>query len=331
MPKIRSTSVAAIAASALVLGLAGCAQQGDASNAVNSNCKKTYTVGFSNPYSEAVSVKAIKKFVQKRAEEQGCVKALLDNTTAANLESQRSTIEGWITQKVDAIVVLPVDATALVSLQKRAQTQGTKWLTYSSEMKGQDGSVGFDSHEGGKLIADDMTAWLQKHYPHGGVSAAVTTLVNLPGFAGRTIETVNALNKLNIPIVSKQDCADSGCGLQIAEDALREHPDLRVFIGLNDDAGVGALKAFQNAGLNPDDVYIAGADGAQEALEAIKKGTAYKASAAWPLKELGTAIVDLSIAAVDGKGSADSTLHHVLATPRNPADVDQLLDAFSAK
>jgi len=329
MPTIKTVTAFGAVACALSLTLAGCGQKDDSATAAGADCTTTSKIGFSNPYSEAVSVKAIKKFVTERAKQQGCVEALLDNTTAANLESQRSTIEGWITQKVDAIVILPVDATAFSSLQKRAQAQGTKWLTYSAEMDGQDGSVGFDSYEGGKLIADDMTAWAKEHYPNGDVSAAVTTLVGLPGFSGRTVETTKALDALKIPIVSKQDCADSGCGLQIAEDALREHPDLRIFIGLNDDAGVGALKAFQNAGIDPKDVYIAGADGAQEALEAIKAGTAYKASAAWPLKELGTAIVDLSIAAITGQGSADSTLHHVLATPRNPDEVSKLLEAFS--
>lgn len=328
---MKTKSAALVAAvSAMALSLTACAGSAGNTGGSAANCEKKYTIGFSNPYSEAVSVKAIKSFVKDRAAENGCVNALLDNTTGANLESQRSTIEGWVTQHVDAIVVLPVDAKALGGLQKQAQAQGTKWLTYSSEMPGQDGSVGFDSHEGGKLIADDMTAWVKEHYPNGKVSAAVTTLVNLPGFSGRTEETVKALDQLGVPVVSKQDCADSGCGLQIAEDALREHPDLRVFIGLNDDAGVGAMKAFTNAGINPAEVYIAGADGAQEALEAIKKGdTAYKASAAWPLKELGTAIVDLSLAAVTGKSSSDSVLKHVLATPRNPEDVDRLLQAFA--
>jgi ABC-type sugar transport system substrate-binding protein len=321
-----ATGAAALSAAALLL--AGCANAGAAQSATNADCEQTYTIGFSNPYSEAVSVKAIKNFVQDRATELGCVEALLDNTTAANLESQRSTIEGWVTQGVDAIVLLPVDATAFTGLQKEAQAKGIKWLTYSAEMEGQDGSVGFDSYEGGKLIADDMTAWVSEHYPDGGVSAAVTTLVGLPGFAGRTVETKAALEALDIPIVSEQDCADSGCGLQIAEDALRENPDLRIFIGLNDDAGVGALKAFNNAGIDPDDVYIAGADGAQEALEAIKEGTAYKASAAWPLKELGTAIVDLSISAITGEGSADGVLKHVLATPDDPEAIDKLLEAF---
>lgn len=324
------TVVAAIGAASLALS--GCAAGGDAgsTSADGGDCAETYTIGFSNPYSEAVSVKAIKGFVEDRAAELGCIDVLLDNTTGADLESQRATIEGWITQQADAIVLLPVDATAFAGLQSQAQAQGTKWLTYSAEMDGQDGSVGFDSYEGGKLLADDLTAWVGEHYPDGGVSAAVTTLVNLPGFAGRTVETTEALEALNIPIVSRQDCADSGCGLQIAEDALRENPDLRIFIGLNDDAGVGALKAFENAGIDPEEVYIAGADGAQEALEAIKEGTAYKASAAWPLKELGTAIVDLSIAAITGEGSADGVLKHVLATPENPEAIDELLSAFPA-
>jgi ABC-type sugar transport system substrate-binding protein len=311
----------------ITLSLVGCAAGGGSTTA-DSGCEESYTIGFSNPFSEAASVDAIKGFTEDRAAELGCVTMLLDNTTGASLESQRSAVEGWITQQVDAIVILPVDPTAFSGLQKQAQEAGIKWLTYSSEMEGQDGSVGFDSFEGGQLIADDMVAWIDENYPNGGISAAVTTLSSSPGFSGRSEVPLEALAEIGVPVVSEQDCAAQDCGLQIAEDALRENPDLRVFIGLNDDAGVGALRAFTNAGIDPATVYIAGADGSQEALEAIKEGTAYKASAAWPLKELGAAIVDLSIAAITGEGNSDEALSHVLATPQDVEAIDQLLTAF---
>lgn len=309
------------------LALTGCSR-GDAAQSANADCDKTYTVAFSNPFSEAASVAAIKQFTKDRAEELGCVNMLLDNTTGASLESQRAAVEGWITQQVDAIVILPVDPTAFSGLQHQAQAQGIKWLTYSSQMDGQDGSVGFDSFEGGRLIADDMAKWIKATHPDGDISAAVTTLSSSPGFRGRSEVPIAKLKELGVPVVSTQDCAAQDCGLQIAEDALREHPNLRVFIGLNDDAGVGALRAFKNAGIDPATVYIAGADGSEEALKAIKEGTAYKASAAWPLKELGDAIVDLSLEAIKGDGSADQALHHVLVTPDTPEKADQLLKAF---
>ncbi|MBH5371121.1 hypothetical protein [Bradyrhizobium glycinis] len=74
----------------------------------------------------------------------------------------------------------------------------------------------------------------------------------------------------------------------MAENALREHPNLRIFIaGRTDDPGVGAARAFRNAGIDRAEVYIGGMDGSEQALVDIKKGTYYKATAAIRLDLLG--------------------------------------------
>lgn len=316
---------------AVVLGacaLAACGNGGAMVNAAGKTCTKTYTIGFSHPVSEADSVKALKRFAQQRADQVGCVKLLLDNTTANNLQSQVSTVTSWVTQGVDAIVLWPVDPNAFTSLEERAHQKGIKWLTYSSHMDGQDGSVGFDNALSGQQIADNVTAWVKKNYPNGGVSAAVTTLTALPQLADRWKKPLAALKELGIPVVSQQDCADQTCGLKVAQDTLREHPDLRIFIGLNDDAGVGALKAFENSKLNPRSVYIAGQDGTSAALDAIKGGGYYKASAAIQLDKLGYSIVDNALAAITGKGNADSVTPTLLATATNTSNLNKALEMY---
>ncbi len=116
--------------------------------------------------------------------------------------------------------------------------------------------------------------------------------------------------------------------MQIAEDALRQHPDLRVFIGINDDAALGALRAFTNAGIKPADVYIAGQDGTIEGLEAVKKGGAYRASAAILLDDLAQSIIDNSIATLTGKGRKDYETSVELGTLKNPQRLDALIAQY---
>lgn len=126
-------------------------------------------------------IKALKSLAKEYSSKVGCVDLLLDNTTGMKLESQRATVESWVTQQVDAIVLWPVDSTAFAGLQKQAQSQGTKWLTYLTSMDGQDGNVGFDNKLQGEQIAADVTEWIEKNYPpDGGATAAVTTLTTLP-------------------------------------------------------------------------------------------------------------------------------------------------------
>ncbi len=322
-PASRRTAIA-VGLLAAGASLTACSQGDDEALA---GCDETWTIGFSHPVGEAAAPKAIKRMAAEYAEEKGCITFLLDNTTASNLESQRATVEGWITQKVDAILLFPVDPSAFTNLQSQAQEQGTKWLTYASPMDGEDGGVGFDSEQAGTIIADDMTAWIEENHPDGGISAAVTTLKALTTITGRWEKPEAALKALDVPVVSMQDCADQTCGLQIAEDALRENPDLRVFIGLNDDAALGAQKAFENAGISPDEVYIAGSDGAPEALENIKDPGegAFRTTAALEVLSLAQDIVDNSLAAITGDGETSTLTPAVLAKTGDDATIDELL------
>lgn len=294
-----------------------------------SACDKTYTIGFSHPTGGAAFVTALRKKVENYGKENGCVNVLIDNTQANNLETQRVALESWITQKIDAIVVLPVDAKALSGLQKQAQEKGIKWLTYAAPTPGADGSVGFDNVESGKIVAEDALAWVKQRYPKGGISAAVTTLTPLKGaFIGRWQEPLDRFKQAGLPVVSTQDCGDQECGLRIAEDAIRQNPDLRVFIGFNDDAAVGALRAFKNAKIDPNDVYVAGQDGTPEALDAVKEGGAYRASAAILLDKLAELIVKNSIAAATGAPGSNDQVGVELASAKDPTELEKLIAQY---
>ncbi len=294
-----------------------------------SACDRKYTIGFSHPAGESEFAAALRKKVVKFAAEDGCVTALIDNTQSSNLESQRATLESWVIRKVDAIVVLPVDAPTLEGLRKRAQSQGTKWLTYGGKTPGVDGSVGFDNSQSGDLVAKDALAWVKQKYPAGGVTAAVTTFTPLVRFSGRWNEPLNQFKAAGLKVISEQDCADQSCGLQIAEDALRQHPDLRVFIGINDDAAIGALRAFTNAKIDPAEVYIAGQDGTKEGLQAVKDGGAYRASAAILLDDLAKSIIDNSVSAITGKGRTDYETPVELGVASKPERLNALVAQYS--
>ncbi|WP_345528367.1 sugar ABC transporter substrate-binding protein [Nocardioides endophyticus] len=320
--------IAAIAVLATVGAALTACGSGEAST--SADCEKTYTIGFSHPVGESEFAAALKDQVSKAGDENGCVTVLLDNTQASNLESQRATIESWVTQDVDAIVVLAVDATALDGLRERAQKQGTKWLTYAGATDTSDGSVGFDNNQSGDLVAKDALAWLKEAHPDGGVTAEVTTLKPLVGFAGRWEEPLAQFEAAGLEVVSEQDCADQECGLQITEDTLRQHPDLRVVIGINDDAAIGALRAFENAGIDPAEVYIAGQDGTREGLEAVKEGGAYRSSAAILIPDLAASIIDNSLAAITGEGETDYETAVELGTLENPARLDELIAQYGS-
>ena len=315
--------VAGTATMALVaLGLVAC---GGSSDQAAGDCKKSYQIGFSHPISEAAFVKALKKEIQVQADKIGCVEVLFDDTQANDLESQRNTVETWVTQRVDAVVVLPVDAKALSPLQKQAQTSGIKWLQYATPGDGVDGYTGFDNVQSGKIVGQAAADWIKEKQLSGKVTAAVSSISALPDVKGRWVEPQKLIPAAGVKVVSLQDCADQTCGLEQAEALLNAHPDLRVYIGANDDAALGALKAFQSKGIDPNAVFIAGQDGNVEALQAVKAGGAYRVSAAIDLVDLAHAIVQNSINAVEGSGETETEAAVVPASLKDPAKLDELI------
>ncbi|MFV0252240.1 MAG: sugar ABC transporter substrate-binding protein [Beutenbergiaceae bacterium] len=292
-------------------------------------CEETYTIGFSHPFGEAQFVKALKEVVAEYGPEV-CANILLDNTTANNLETQRETVESWVTQGVDAIVFWPVDPTAYANIVPTSQEEkGIKWLTYVGPVDGQDGSVGFDPMQEGDSIAEDVTTWLGENYPDGGVEAAVTIQTTQPTIQGRWTQPTAALEQLGIPIVSEQDCSNQACGLEIATTVLRENPDVRVFISYNDDVAIGTQKAIENAGLDPEEYYVNGYDGSPEGLANVREGTgAFDVTMAIPISDLGQDIVKNAIAAITGEGDPNSLTPSIRVTPEDAETIDELLATF---
>lgn len=288
---------------------------------------KEYKVAYSHSVSEVIIVKQVRRFATERAADLGCVTVLHDNTQSNNLEQQINAIQGWITLGVDAIVVLPIEPTALQPLQRQAQAQGIKWLTYLGQMDGSDGFVGFDHAQSGQIVANAAVDWVKENNVEGA-KALVTTLTPLPSLSPRWTEVKRIFEENGIEVVAEQDAADQTNGLRVTETVLQQHPDLDIVIGMADDAAVGALRAIKLAGADPDAMFVAGQDGSVEALTAIKDGGAYRASAAILVNELGANIVDQALNAVRGNGPAFAYTPTVLATHDDQVLLDQLLANF---
>jgi len=316
---------------AAVLPLAACSSSEPAASESSAaqECAEEYTIAFSHNVSEAVVVKAVRTFADQHAADIGCITMLHDNTTAQNLEQQTAALDAWITQGVDAIVVLPVDAASIAPYKERADAAGIAMSTYAFPLEGYCGNAGFDATVSGSIVADAAIAWAKEAFPNGGAKALVSSLSALPLLAPRWEVPIQKFKDAGIEVVAVQDGADIASGLEITETTLQAHPDLSIVIGLNDDFAVGAYQAFQNANKDPELSFIAGQDGSLEGLEAIKEGKHYKASAAILLDQLGASIVDLSLACITGEGETNIDTPAKLVTI-DEGGLDELIASFKA-
>jgi ribose transport system substrate-binding protein len=175
--------------------------------------------------------------------------------TDANLDTQKaiSDVRSFAAQDYDVILSFPDAGEALVPAYKAATEQGAQVVTWSS---GKVGTPGTDYLTySGSDICSLGNAWGEqfgKSLPDGGKIAMIL------GAPGNPIDPEHERCLMetlpdNIEIVSKQGTQWSrDAYLEATSAILAEHPDLDGIVGSYGDAFVGAMRAFDAAGISMD-------------------------------------------------------------------------------
>jgi ABC-type sugar transport system substrate-binding protein len=287
-------------------------------------------IAFSNPFSDVPVVATVRRLAGDYAPKVG-YELLLDNTRAGELQPQLNAVESWVTQGVPAICVTPVEESALRPVAQRAKEAGLIWSTYGVESPESYGGVLFPAEISGEQVAKAAVEWINANAPDAEVFVhTVTTVPTLKPRYSIPIQLIK--EQTSATIVGEQDAADQATGQRVTENILRAHPNLSVVIGVNDDGALGAVQAFSNANKDPEQCYISGNDGSPDALEALKQGGFFKATAALRIADVAKAIVDLNKDLIENgppeSGKRNKNMASVLVTQEDEAEVDKLLTAF---
>lgn len=284
-------------------------------------------IAFSHAVSELLVVKAVRAYADARAAEIGGVELLHGDTRHGDLAQQLAEVSAWIDQGVDAIVVMPIDAAALQPLVDRAHARGIRLLSYAFPLPGSDGEAGFDSVVSGRVCGAAAADFIRERFPEGGAQALVGGLAATPLSAPRWLEPIQAIVAAGGTVVAIGEGAAIETGRSETERALRSHPELSIVAGINDEFAVGAAQAFAAAGKDPARSFICGQDGASEGLREIARGRQYKGTAAILLDQLGAAIVDMAINAIEGRPATISISAEYVSLA-DPARLAVLMAAF---
>jgi len=201
--------------------------------------------------------------------------ALQFEDARSDVVKQLSQVESFISQKVDAIIVNPVDTAATARITKAAVAAGIP-LVYVNrrpdDLKLPAGvvTVASDDLEAGRLqmqyLADKM----------GGKGDIVILLGDLANNSttNRTKGVEEVLkNYPNIKIQERQTgtwLRDKG--MTLVNDWLTQGREFQAVVANNDEMAIGAAMALKQAGTKKGSVLIAGVDGTPDGLNAIKKG-----------------------------------------------------------
>lgn len=206
-----------------------------------------------------------------------------------DLGKQIAQIEDFVAQKVDAVIVCPVDSKGIGPGIRSANA--AKIPVFTADIAAQEGDVAChiasDNVAGGRLAGEYLAKILKGKGKIALINHPVVTSVldRVQGFK-------EAIGKFpDIQIVA--DVAGNGVrdkSLQVTADVLQAHPDLVGIFGINDDSALGALDAVQQ--FKRKNIVIIGYDATPPAVDAILKESALKADVIQYPDRIGTTTID---------------------------------------
>ncbi len=190
--------------------------------------------------------------------------------TETDYSAQQRIVETFITQHVDAIVLAPIDKTAMVGVVDRATAAGIPVVIFDSGVDTPNfvSQVATDNYAAGKMGAERMGKIL-------GGKGNVAMVAVQPGAASTMLREQGFEDAIKqdfpgIRIVDKRfGMADFAKSLGVAENMLTAYPDLDAFFASNESSTVGATQALKG---RKSKVKLVGFDWSPTLLEDLEKG-----------------------------------------------------------
>jgi galactofuranose transport system substrate-binding protein len=204
---------------------------------------------------------------------------LLTTNAQSNVQQENSDIKGMIDKGAKAIIFSPINSTGLGDAIAYAKAKKVAMIPVDRNITGVQGckevgpQLGSDFVEQGRRAADAMIKAT-------GGTANLAILLGAPGVNvtdDRTagfLDQLKAKNATGIKVVFKQtgNFARED-GKNVTETMLRAHPEVNAIYAENDEMGLGALAALDDAGKSgTDKVHIVSIDGTKGAVQAIVDG-----------------------------------------------------------
>lgn len=246
------------------------------------------TIGVSLLTRGHIFYRDLEEGLKKESEKYGY--SLIITSADWDLGKQISQIEDFISRKVDAIIVSPVDSKGIGSGITEANNAGIP--VFTADIAAEEGKVvshiASDNVQGGRLAGEYLARVL-----NGKGKVAIINQPAITSVLDRVAGFREAINKYpDIKIVADVN----GLGvrdrsLQATADVLQANPQLNGIFGINDDTALGALDAVNQ--FNRKSIIIIGYDATPPAVDAILKDSPLKADVVqYPVK-IGVKTIDV--------------------------------------
>jgi len=234
---------------------------------------KQYTIGFTNPIASNDQLHTLQEAIEARAEAMGSKVISLDDNLDVN--KQISDIDQLVTQKVDAIIVFPLDPNAITPAVERAQAAGIKTIGINATL-GNEGAADakpFDAavNQGEKEMAEGTAQFVIDQLGGKGNVLGIGLGIPVPTIEYQMQVMEDEVTKGGLKWLDRVDNpTDDAAGAQpVVEQALLRFPDVNAIMAYNDPSALGAVAAVK-ASDQQGDIVITGANGV--ALDQVRSG-----------------------------------------------------------
>ncbi len=227
-------------------------------------------------------------------------------------------VNDLIVQEVDAIILAPMDTTAVTEALTACEEAGIPVINVDTPVDASDkvaAIIASDNYKAGVLCAEDMMSKLDE--------GAKIAIMDQPSGAACVQREQGFLDTVGdyFEIVSTTDTSgDTAKTMTAAEDVLTADADLAAFFCINDMGALGCVQACNAAGRS--DVLIYGVDGNPDFMGYVEDGSA-TASAAQQPSVIGSDAVETAIAVLSGEEvEHDQVVDVELITADNISEFD---------
>lgn len=210
---------------------------------------------------------AMKEGAQKEADTLGYDLVVFDSQD--NPSKELANVEDLLIQQPKVIMINPTDSDTVGNAIKLANQAKIPVITLDRGAGQGDviSHIASDNVAGGKMAGDFI---MQKV----GKDAKVIQLEGIAGTSaarerGEGFEQSHAAHQFNL-VASQAADFDRAKGLNVMQNLITAHPDVKAIFAQNDEMALGALKAVQMSGLT--EVIIVGFDGTDDGINAVNTG-----------------------------------------------------------
>lgn len=221
----------------------------------------------------------------------------------SNPQTQIDDIQSMITEKVDAIIVAAIEQSSLDPVLLKAKNAGIKIIAQSTKVDNCDMFISADEWEMGHMLGEYIGKWIRDNL-NGTAEYAILDYPDIPQLKIREKGITDGIHEfaLNAALVcTAVGASNPDQAYQAGLLILKNHPNVKVIVGTNDNGAIGAYNAYRDRGKSTKNMLFGGIDATSDAVELIQSKTAYRCTVDTMPEYNGILDVEFALKIINGQ------------------------------